>query len=165
MENSAHTLPSDPAICVSSVVFCFLRIPLAAEPHNVSVICREKTIICLSEKGYRVIFPHSHCMEIKCLSSSQTATRYQPGCCFPKENSWAARRQKELSLASEWISGVPPAELSTSPCQSYYQPGSWGEPWGNPSLDMNWMEGKEVEGEARIGMEESEGDSESERGG
>lgn len=80
-ENLAHTLFSDPAICMSCVLFCLLCSPSATQPSNVPVICREKTIIFLSDRGYRVIPPHS--IESTCLSFIQTVTRYLHGCFFP----------------------------------------------------------------------------------
>lgn len=51
-------------------------------------------------------------------------------------------RRAELSItADQWCTS---SWAFNSHRQSLYQPGSWGEPWGNPGLHMNWM--------ARIGI-------------
>lgn len=60
---------------------------------------------------------------------------------------------EELSLASEWISGVPPAEFSPHTAGAFTDPGSEGNPGGNPNLDMNWMGGKRDGGRRRRGVE------------
>lgn len=141
-KNSANAYLSDPVICVSSVVLCLLCSPSAAEPRNFHVMRRQKTIICLSEKGYRLIPSDSRCIEIKCLSFSQMVTRYQPGC-FPRENSWA-----ELSLASERISDVPPAELSTRTARAFTDPGPEGNPREIPTWTLTGWVGKGMEGKS-----------------
>lgn len=57
---------------------------------------------------------------------------------------------EKLSLAWEWISDVPPAELSDCTARAFTD-GSSGEPWGNRNQGMNWMGSQSKRGEVRRG--------------
>lgn len=61
-----------------------------------------------------------------------------PAVVFPGKivKQWGGRRA-ELSIRAD--QRCTSSWAFNSRCQSLCRPGSWGEPWGNPNLDMNWM--------------------------